>query len=65
MIFLRALLRASTHPVTLINLMMVGMLCMIGIIHNRAHHTMEVDADSYVFNWCKKNPDKCKEFLSR
>jgi len=40
-------------------------LILIGMLHNHAHHSMEVDADSYVFNWCRNNPEKCEEFMRR
>ena len=36
---------------------------MIQTIHLHAHHTMEVDADSYVRQWCKKNTDKCESYI--
>lgn len=64
MIFLRTLLRALAHPVTVINLMLVGTLCMIGHLHNRAHYNLEQDPDAYVFQWCRKNPDDCKKYAS-
>lgn len=64
MIFLRAVLKAATHPITLINLMLVGTLCMIGLLHNRAHYTMEQDADAYVFQWCRKNPEQCEKYAN-
>ena len=51
------------HPVTLFNLLTVGVLIMIQVIHLHAHHTMEVDADSYVRQWCKKNTDKCESYI--
>ena len=38
---------------------------MIGMLHNHAHHSMEKDPDAYVFNWCKKNPEKCEQYLRR
>tara|TARA_B100000085_G_scaffold252869_1_gene250902 strand:- start:187 stop:378 length:192 start_codon:yes stop_codon:yes gene_type:complete len=53
------------HPATHFNILSVGVLIMIGMLHNHAHHSMEVDADSYVFNWCRNNPEKCKEFMNR
>jgi len=55
--------RALKHPVTHINVMLIGFLILVGMIHNHAHHTMEVDADSYVRAWCKKNPKVCQSFV--
>ncbi len=51
------------HPVTLFNLLTVGVLIMIQSIHLHAHKTMEIDADSYVYNFCKKNVEKCESFI--
>jgi hypothetical protein len=34
-------------PVTHFNLLIVGTLILIGVMHNRAHHKMEVDVDGY------------------
>ena len=39
-------------------------MILVGVIHNHAHYSMEVDADSYVRQWCKKNPNKCEDFIS-
>jgi len=61
---MKLLMRVVTHPVTLFNGLLVGTLIVIGLLHNHAHYTMEVDADSYVRNWCKKNPDTCESFIS-
>jgi hypothetical protein len=52
------------HPVTLFNLVLVGTLGFIEVIHIHAHKSMEVDVDSYVRQWCRKNQDKCESFLS-
>ena len=53
------------HPATHFNILLVGVLIMIGMLHNHAHHSMEKDPDAYVFNWCKKNPEKCEQYLRR
>jgi len=53
-----------TSPVTHFNILLMGSAIVIGIVHNHAHHTMEVDADSYVQRFCKKNVEKCQGFLS-
>ena len=50
-------------PITHFNLLIVGILIVIGAMHNHAHYTMEVDADSYVFQFCKKNPETCQRYI--
>ena len=53
-----------TSPVTHFNVLLVGFLLLVGLVHNHAHHTMEVDADSYVRQFCNKNPDTCESYIS-
>ena len=48
MIFQDEVSESPDHPVTLFNGLLVGFLIIIGLAHNHAHYTMEVDADSYV-----------------
>ena len=57
------MIKVLLHPVTLFNLLIVGVLIMIQSIHSHAHYTMEIDADSYVYNFCKKNVEKCERFI--
>jgi|7_EtaG_2_1085326.scaffolds.fasta_scaffold06507_5 hypothetical protein len=45
------------HPVTTLNLLLVGCLALIELIHIRAHHTLELDVHSHVHNALKKNPE--------
>ena len=47
------------HPVTLFNLMLVGFLGLIEVIHTRAHYTMEQDVHGHVHQFLRKNPDTC------
>jgi len=56
-------LKALLHPVTQVNGVFLLSLIIIGVIHNHAHHTMEVDPDSYVKNFCRKNPDICESYV--
>jgi hypothetical protein len=51
--------RALLHPITQINLLIVGFLLLIEIIHTKAHHTYEVDVHGYVHQFIQKNPDAC------
>jgi hypothetical protein len=55
--------RILLSPVTHFNVLIVGFFILVGVMHNHAHYSMEVDADSYVRQWCTKNPDKCKRFV--
>lgn len=52
-------LKVFLHPVTQLNLLVVGFLVIVQLLHTHAHYSMEVDADSYVYQFLKKNPDKC------
>ena len=56
--------RIISSPVTHFNVLLVGFFIIVGSLHNHAHYSMEVDADSYVRQWCKKNPNKCEDFIS-
>ena len=51
-------------PVTHFNLLVVGFLVLVQSVHLHAHKTMELDADSYVYNFCRKNVEKCEKFIS-
>ena len=53
------------HPVTYFNILTVGVLIMIGMLHNHAHYSMDKDPDAYVLKWCQKNPEKCEQYLRR
>ena len=53
--------RALLHPITQINLLIVGFLLLIEIIHTKAHHSYEVDVHGYVHQFIQKNPDACPE----
>jgi hypothetical protein len=56
------IMKVLGHPVTLFNGLLVGFLIIVGLAHNHAHYTMELDADSYVRGWCKKNQDICRRY---
>tara|TARA_B100000073_G_scaffold53524_1_gene39492 strand:- start:12515 stop:12700 length:186 start_codon:yes stop_codon:yes gene_type:complete len=51
-------------PITHINLMLVGILVFIGVLHEYTHHAMEVDVHGYVKQFCRANEEKCKSMLS-
>tara|TARA_B100000405_G_scaffold263163_1_gene199340 strand:+ start:340 stop:528 length:189 start_codon:yes stop_codon:yes gene_type:complete len=55
--------RIITSPITYFNLLIVGMLCFIGHIHNDYHHRMDEDVHGYVRQFCEKNPEKCQDIL--
>ena len=60
--FFMRYLKALTYPLTQINGLLVGLLIVIGMMHNHAHHKMDTDTDGYVRQFCKKNPDTCMSF---
>jgi len=51
------------HPVTQFNLLVVGFLILIQGLHLHAHHAMDLDVESYVRNFCKKNLEKCESII--
>jgi len=50
-----------THPVTSFNLLLVGCLGVIEIVHTRAHHTIEQDVHSHVHRALKQNPELARQ----
>ena len=61
---MRILWTIIKSPITQFNLLVVGFLVLIQSLHLHAHYTMEVDVDSYVRAFCKKNVDKCERMIS-
>jgi hypothetical protein len=51
------MLKILFHPVTTFNLLIVGSLGMIELIHIRAHHTLEQDVHGHVHRALKNNPE--------
>ena len=49
--------------VTYFNLLTVGVLIIIGTLHNHAHHTMEHDIHGVVRKYCTEKPGDCAEYL--
>jgi|TARA_R100000455_G_scaffold25726_1_gene14329 hypothetical protein len=54
-------LEVFKHPLTQINVMVLGFLILVQMIHTRAHHSYEVDVHGYVHQFIEKNPDACPE----
>lgn len=52
------------HPVVLINLMTVGFLVFVGVLHEQTHRALEVDVHGYVRQYCRNNPDACIKMSS-
>ncbi|AGG54454.1 hypothetical protein CYWG_00170 [Cyanophage S-SSM6b] len=48
---MKSLMRVLLHPVTQFNLLIIGFLSIIQIIHTHAHYKMEMDVHAY----CKNN----------
>ena len=57
-------LKVLLHPVTQFNLLVVGFLAAIELIHTHAHYTMSTDANSYVHAFCKQNLKECERIIS-
>jgi hypothetical protein len=51
-------------PGVLTSLLMLGVLALIGLIHNHAHFTMSKDVDAYVRQWCKSSEENKKTCIS-
>ena len=47
------------HPVTVFNLLLVGCLGLIEVVHTRAHHTLEADVHGHVHQFLRKHPETC------
>jgi len=62
---MKLILKVLGHPVTQFNLLVVGFLCLIQGLHLHAHYTMEVDVDSYVRGFCRKNMSTCERIVNR
>lgn len=57
-------LKVLLHPVTQFNLLVVGFLIVIQGLHLHAHYSMDLDVESYVRGFCKKNLEKCERIIS-
>ena len=44
------------HPVTILNLTLVGTLGLIQVVHTKAHLTLETDVHGHAHKVLKKNP---------
>ena len=51
------MLKILFHPVTTFNLLIVGSLGMIELVHIRSHHTLEQDVHGHVHRALKNNPE--------
>ena len=54
---MKKIISVLLHPVTCINLIFVGTLGVIEIVHTRAHHTLEQDVHGHVHRALKENPE--------
>ena len=53
----KIIMNTLVHPVTMLNLTMVGFLGMIELVHIRAHHSLDVDVHGHVHRALKENPE--------
>ena len=54
------MLKALFHPVTMVNLTIVGSLGVIQFVHTRAHFTLEQDVHGHVHRALKNNPEMAR-----
>jgi hypothetical protein len=54
-------LEVFKNPLTQINVIVLGFLILVQMIHTRAHYSYEVDVHGYVHQFIEKNPDACPE----
>ena len=55
--------RILLSPVTQLNLLLVGFLIIVGVVHNIYHHQIEEDVHGYVRKFCEKNLEKCQDIV--
>ncbi len=53
---MKKILYVLGHPVTMVNLSLVGFLLVIQIVHTKAHLTLEADVHGHAYRVLKKNP---------
>jgi len=54
---IKKILQVLTHPVTGVNLCIVGLLLIIQVVHTKAHLTLESDVHGHVHRTLKKKPE--------
>ena len=55
--------RILLSPVTHFNILIVGFLILVGVMHNHYHHQIEEDVHGYVRKFCEKNLEKCQDIV--
>ena len=55
--------RILLSPVTHFNLLLVGFLILVGVMHNNYHYRMDEDVHGYVRKFCEKNLEKCQDIV--
>jgi len=53
---IKTLGKVLTHPVTMVNFSLFGMLLVIQVVHTKAHLTLETDVHGHAYRVLKKNP---------
>ena len=54
---IRTLVNTLMHPVTILNLIFVGTLGLIQVVHTKAHLTLDTDVHGHVHRALRKNPE--------
>jgi hypothetical protein len=53
-------LKIVSSPIVHLNIITIGMIVLIGALHNHAHYQMTMDADGYVRQWCRSSAENKK-----
>ena len=56
-------IKIVASPVTHFNVLIVGVLIIIGVMHNHAHYIMKHDIHGVVRKYCTEKPGECAEYL--
>ena len=56
--------RILLSPITHANLMLVGILIFIGVLHEQTHQRIDADVHGYVKAFCRANEELCESYIS-
>jgi len=59
------LLCCVSSPICHLLVVLFGTLSVIQLVHTHAHYQMDMDVDSYITAFCKKNMERCEKIVNR
>jgi len=62
---MKSLKAIVSSPITHFNVLVCGFLIAIQMVHTHAHYKMDIDVESYVAAFCKKNKTTCQRMVNR